>query len=259
MNAPHAASAAVALEVLTDEELEVLQADHPLVVRPHLAALPDHDRMSTLRAAARGLRARGLLDPPTRAEPQVSSDEPTVTVQVREDVHAIVTLRHAAPTVICVARTTATDQDFWYAHITQDVVLIERVTTDGLHAFALAPADALGDLLLEATTHPDTTDGTGPATTVTDHTDPPAELLTRLGTAVQRADIVVRTPGVDHPVLTGLFTGPGGAWVLTTTLGAGEPTTVTPTIRTAVTELVHTLAADALTERDPDGPDGTTR
>jgi len=99
----------------------------------------------------------------------------------------------------------------------------------------------------------------GPATTVTDHTAPPAEVLARLGTAVLRADVVIRAPEVDRPVLTGLFTGPGGAWVLSTTLGTSEPTTVTPAPRAAVTDHVRTLAAAALADRELDGPGGDER
>lgn len=255
MNAPPTASTAVDLDVLTDEELEVLQAQDPLVVRPHLAALPEPERAPTLRTAYRGLVARGILDPRTGGGPDAATEPPTTTMQVRDDVHAIVTLRRGASAVVCVARTTATDQDFWYAHVAEDVVLVERVSTDGLHRFGLAPAAVLGDLLLDASTHPETADGTGPTTTITDHTDPPDEVLQRLGSAVLRADVVVRVPGDRRPVLTGLFTGPGGAWQLTTRLDDGEPTTVSRTTREALTALVRGLAAEALAARDIDGDD----
>lgn len=219
MSTPAPARAAVPLEVLTDEEIEVLQASSSLVVQPHLTTLPEAERDPALRTAYRGLLARGIVDPPTPDALATSAGQPTVELQVREDVLSIVTLRRAATAVVCAARTTVTGQDFWYAHVVEHVVLIEQVSTDGLHRFALASADTLGDLLLDATVHPETTDGTGPGVTVPDATDPPLEVIERLGTAILRTDVVVRTADVQQPALTGLFTGPAGAWVLSTRLG----------------------------------------
>ena len=46
-------------------------------------------------------------------------------------------LREAAHRVVAVARTTAATQDFWYAHLVDDVVLLEEVSRDGMHRFAL--------------------------------------------------------------------------------------------------------------------------
>ncbi|HEY0187258.1 MAG TPA: hypothetical protein VGC67_07200 [Cellulomonas sp.] len=246
------AATAVPVEVLTDEELEVLQADSPFVVRPHLTALAEGDRLASLRTAYRGLIARDVLDPPTPESLAASGAAPTVTVQVREDVRSLVELRRAAPAVLCVARTTSAGQDFWYAHVAAQVVLIEQVSTDGFHRFALADADALGDLLLAASTHPDSVDGTGPAVRLTDIAAPPPEVLDRLGSAHLRADVVLRAAGEEHPVLAGLFTGPGGCWLLTVTLASNDPPLLRPVSRTDLTTHVRDLTATTRAAALPD-------
>ena len=151
----------VPVAVLTDEELAVLAGDGGLVVTPFAAGFDDAEREIALRTAYRGLVARGIVDPPT---PQARVDaigEPGVELQVRQDVLSVVTLRAAASAVVAVARTSVAHQDFWYAHVVEEVVLLEEVGTDGMHRFALATADQLPALVVGAVLHPETGDGSG--------------------------------------------------------------------------------------------------
>lgn len=242
-----APTTAVPLEVLTDEELHVLHGGtSTVVVEPHLAALTDGPRGWSLRTAYRGLLARGLLEPPTGAAPTDTDGGGTVDARVREDVHAVVTLRAAPDAVLCAARTTSLGQDFWYAHVVADVVLVEQVDAGGLHHFTVAPADDLPDLLTAATVHPEATDGTGPALAVGDPADPERATTDLLARAELRTDLVLRIPGDTDPVLTGLFTGPAGAWLLTAHPGTDNPLTAVPRTRADLLGHLHGLAARAL-------------
>lgn len=239
----------VPLEVLTDEELHVLHGGAPtVVVEPHLAALADGPREWSLRTAYRGLLARGLLEPPTGAGPTDPDGSGTADARAREDVHAVVTLRAAPDAVLCAARTTSLGQDFWYAHVVADVVLVEQVDAGGLHHFTVAPADQLPDLLTAATVHAEATDGTGPALAVGDPADPERATTELLARAELRTDLVLRIPGDTDPVLTGLFTGPAGAWLLTADPGAGRPLTAVPVTRADLLVHVQGLATRALAD-----------
>lgn len=201
-----------------------------------------------MEPADRGLLARRLLEPPTGAAPTDPDGSGTADARVREDVHAVVTLRAAPDAVLCAARTTSLGQDFWYAHVVADVVLVEQVDAGGLHHFAVAPADDLPHLLTAATVHPEATDGTGPALAVGDPADPERATTDLLARAELRTDLVLRTPGDTEPVLTGLFTGPAGAWLLTADPGAGRPLTAVPVTRADLLGHVQDLAARALAD-----------
>jgi hypothetical protein len=82
---------------------------------------------------------------------------------VRQDIRSVVALREAAQVVVAVARTTAATQDFWYAHLVDDMVLLEEVSRDGIHRFALAEDGALLGLTVGASVHPEAGNGDGPA------------------------------------------------------------------------------------------------
>jgi hypothetical protein len=126
--APETPGAPVPVEVLTDEELAILAGPGGLVVAPYLATLPEADREVALRTAYRGLLARGIVDPPTPAALAAAVGEPTVELQVRQDVLSLVALRRGASATVCVARSTVLGQDYWYAHVVRDVALVEQVT-----------------------------------------------------------------------------------------------------------------------------------
>ena len=217
----------IALEILTDEELSVLVADQGVVVSPVLDAVAASERDAVRRTAFRGLVARGIVDPPEpdavgAALAELDTAGPTgdvgVDLRVRNDVLSALTLRQSASAVVAVGRTTSTGQDFWYAHVVEEVVLLEEVGTDGLHRFALGHARDLAALLVAAAVHPDAADGVGDDVelAVAPDSEAPTELVERLGTAYLRADVLVVTrqagAGVERPSMTGLFTGPLGSW-----------------------------------------------
>jgi len=240
----------VPVETLTDEELEVLAGPGGLVVRPFAAGFGSDEREVALRTAYRGLVARGIVEPPT---PQARVDavgEPGVELQVRRDVLSVVTLRAAARHVVAVARTTATYQDFWYAHVVDDVVLLEQVGADGLHRFALTTPDELPRLLVEAALHPDTGDQDGePVPLDEDSGAPPTAIAERLGAALLRSDVVVRVPDDEHPVLLGLFTGPGAGWLVEARAGSDAPLVADPVRRADLEARLHREAARLLVGR----------
>ncbi|HEY0215422.1 MAG TPA: hypothetical protein VGC57_03405 [Cellulomonas sp.] len=237
---------AVPVEVLTDEELAILAGPGGLVVSPFLATASDGDHAAVTRTAYRGLLARGILEPPTARALADAVGEATVEVQVRQDVLTVVTLRRAAPVVVCVARTSVLAQDYWYAHVVDDVVLVEQVGSDGLHRFALARTEQLGDLVVDATIHPECGDGAGPDRELPDDGTVPVEIAEQLGTALLRTDLVVRTVGDEHAPLTGLFTGPAGAWTLTARAATREPLVARPVSRADLEAAVRVSVSEAL-------------
>lgn len=241
------------IEVLTDEELTVLTSGPGVVVTPYLDTVADEAREAVRRTALRGLVARGLVDVPDGTE-----SRPDGEVLVREDVRSALTLREAARTVVAVARTATGSQDFWYAHLVAEVVLLEEVGPDGLHRFALARAADLGELLVAAAIAPGAADGAGEPV----HLDaeagveaPPA-LVARLGEAHLRADVVkvgagpLAAPSPTHlPVLTGLWTGPLGSWSV-----VADPATATvsahPRSVDQLADRLRDLAREAVEEQE---------
>jgi hypothetical protein len=264
----------VALEILTDEELSVLTPGPGAVVTPFLSSVPDAERDAVRRTALRGLVARGIVDAPSAdatATPVPGSGgaEVEVGVMVRQDVLSALTLREAARRVVAVARTTATGQDFWYAHLVDEIALLEEVGTDGLHRFALGHTAALDELLAGATLHPEATDGHGdpillPSARLVDEAPVPGvraqrvlpmedevlhELLEHLGAAYVRADVLVVSADQDErPAMTGLFTGPRGSWSVVADPATGtvsaRPETV-DSLRARVAALATAAAASS--------------
>jgi hypothetical protein len=251
--------ATVPLETLTDEELAILAGEEGIVVSPFLASADPSERRVVLRTAYRGLLARGLVDPPTpeaRAAAvearAVDGDRATVELMVRQDVLSMVTLREAARLVVAAARTTVAGQDFWYAHVVDDVVLLEEVSADGLHRFALDRTAALPDLVEAAVVHPEAGDGEGeelawqPAN-ATDPT-PPEPIVAGLGASLVRCDLVVRHVGDEHPPMLGLFSGPGGSWSMRSEHGSREPVVVRPVTADALRDEVRRLVTERLAQ-----------
>lgn len=209
----------VFVEVLTDEELSVIARPGAMPVRPFLDDLPDAERETARRSAYRSLVARGVVDPPTPESMAAASRsvDGAIDLQVRQDVASLVALREGARLVVAVARTTATNQDFWYAHLVEDVVLLEEVSRDGFHRFALARDTGLVDAAVAAAVHPDAGDGSGapePVSTEAGDPTPPDAVLERLGAAFVRADLVVRRVGDVRPPAFSVLSGPEGCWVI---------------------------------------------
>jgi hypothetical protein len=221
----------VFVDVLTDEELAVVAGPGAMPVLPFLSDLSDRDRDAALRTAYRSLVARGVLTPPTPDAIAVATKrrDGTVDLMLRQDIRSVVALREGARLVVAIARTTATTQDFWYAHLVEDVVLLEEVTRDGYHRFALSDADRLEQLAVAAAVHPAAGDASGeplPIGPEQGNPTPPDEVIERLGEALVRADVVVRRPGDSEPPALALFTGPGGSWVVEA--GRGSPRAAVP-------------------------------
>jgi hypothetical protein len=248
----------IALEVLTDEEVSVLVPDQGVVVAPVLDAVPAEQREAVRRTAFRGLVARGIVAPPDAGTVAAVDTQSTASVdlQVRNDVLSALTLRRSASAVLAVARTTASGQDFWYAHVVEEVVLLEEVGSDGLHRFALGHARDLADLLVGAVVHPDAADAVVEDAedgevelAVAPDSEAPAELVERLGAAYLRADalVVTREAGapVERPDLTGLFTGPEGSWSVVAKPGS-QRAWARPETVASITRRVRDLAAHAL-------------
>ena len=177
------------VEILTDEELSLLTDGPGAVVTPYFSTLATRDLEVAQRTAYRSLVARGIVEP--AADP---GDGPA-RLLLREDVLTLVTLRQSATTLVAVARTMTESQDFWYAHVVEDLVVLEDVSTDGLHTFALGFTRDLPTLLVGAALHPEATDGSGEAVSIDamPDEDAPAQLLEVLGQAHVRADVVVLT------------------------------------------------------------------
>lgn len=205
----------VFVEMLTDEELSVLARPGAMAVSPYVEELPDEARELARRTAYRSLVARGIVTPPTPAAlaAAAASGEDAVDAEIRKDVASVLALRAGATLVVALARTTAATQDFWYAHLVRDVVLLEEVSRDGFHRFALAAAGALDDLVTGAVLHPEATDSSGtPVPLAADELAPPDAVLEQLGAAFVRVDGVVRYPGDLEPPTFAAFSGPAGTW-----------------------------------------------
>lgn len=246
----------IALEILTDEELSVLVPDQGVVVAPVLDTVPAAQRDAVRRTAFRSLVARGIVDPP---EPEAvaavlgssaatSGGDVGIDLRVRNDVLSALTLRRSASAVVAVGRTSSSAQDFWYAHVVEEIVLLEEVGSDGLHRFALGRARDLPDLLVAAVVHPEAADGTGDDVelAVAPDSEAPTELVERLGRAYLRADVLVvtREAGacVERPDLTGLFSGPLGSWSVLSSPGSQRAWARAETVA-SITRRTRALAA----------------
>lgn len=242
----------VLVEVLTDEELRVLDGGNSMVVAPYADTVAEAERDPVLRTAFRGLVARGIIDPApestagtgpesTAGTDGVDEGLAPVDVLVRSDVQTLITVRSNALQVVAVARTVAGGQDYWYAHTIDDITVLEEVSQDGLHRFALTSTDNLAEHLVAATVLADAADGTGEPIEIDAAEPEPAPLVERLGQGYVRADILVRHRDVKVPPVLGVFTGPHGSW----TVEAGGPGRVdcAPTTVADLRERVRGLVA----------------
>lgn len=235
------------VEVLTDEELSLLTSGPGAVVTPYFSDLAAADIELVQRTAYRSLVARGIVEQGVEPEPG-----PT-RLSVREDVLTLMTLRQAATTLVAVARTLVDAQDFWYAHVVEELVVLEEVSQDGLHRFALGYSADLPVLLADAALHPDAVDGRGETVSIDAMPDEqaPTLLLEVLGQAHVRADVVVVTvdpsgsprPDQQRPELTGVFSGPQGTWSVTSAPGVGA--TAAPERVEALRERLRALGSAA--------------
>lgn len=240
---------AVPVETLTDEELSVLVAPGGSVMLPYLNDLSEDHTEVARRSGYRSLLARGIVDPPT---PEVlaqarreSSDE--VELMVRDDVRSVIALREGATVMVAVARTTSQHQDFWYAHVVEDIVVLEEVSSDGLHRFALADADRLPDLVVAAAVHPEAADSAGDPVPLQLSSDgvatAPDSLTERLGETHLRSDVVIRHWRDQAPPLHGVLSGPQGTYV--TLAQEGRPLETRPVAASEAAAALREVVAEA--------------
>ena len=186
-----AASPVVPVGSLTDAELAVLARPRsrvgPRPVMPVWSRLDGNRRAVAAKDARASLAARRLLDPGVRSR-----------ADLRRDLRSVIVLRETATVVAAVARATADGRDHWYAHVTGGVVLLEQVSTDGVHRFALTAAVTLPTLVAAAVLHPEAAVASDPMP------DGQGEWL--------RADVEVRGAGPVRRVAW--VSGPGGTWRL---------------------------------------------
>jgi hypothetical protein len=149
----------------------------------------------------------------------------------------VVVLRESAGTSLAVARTTPHACDHWYAHVTGDVVLVERVAGDGVHHFALAAAATLPTLVVAAVLHPRA--AVASAVAPDDETD------------WLRADVELRAAG--PPRRSAWVSGPAGTWAVAGHGGAAERPVPPAEVRHLLAEAVAGVLAP---EVRPSGPDG---
>jgi hypothetical protein len=209
----------VFVETLTDEELSVLAPPGGPALNPYLDELPAAERAMARRTAYRGLLSRGIVDPPTAPVLAAAATDPDGAVQLmtRRDVRSVVTLREQARWVVAAARTTSSGRDYWYGYVVDEILLLEEVSEDGMHRFALARTEQLPELVVTATVHPDSGDPPPEAVPLPmagDGWEQPTASLERLAEAFVRVDLVVRRLGERVAGPASLFTGPRGCWVI---------------------------------------------
>lgn len=241
----------VFVDVLTDEELSVVARPGAMPVMPFLDDLTDEARETARRSAYRSLVARGVVEPPTPEAIAAATAlrDGSVELMVRQDIRSVVALRDAAQVVVAMARTTAATQDYWYAHLVDDVVLLEEVSRDGLHRFALAGVDRLDALVTAAAVHPDAGDGDGPAVpvaTAPGDPTPPDEVLQRLGAAFLRTDLVVRRPGDAEPPVFAVLSGPDGCWTIEADVAPEARPSTAAEARRRVVDAVSAVRSEAV-------------
>ena len=226
---------------LTDEEVAVLATTEGPVVLPYLGTLEAEERLTATRTAYRSLVARGLLETPTPEQAREAEREALTTgedvvaypVRMPEELARVLTLRAGAGAVVCCALTTALGQEYRYAHVVEDVVLLEEVTATGLHRLALLDGAGLADHVAGWVLHPEAVPGAGEdvvqLVSPDDDPTPPDELLEQLGAAMLRADLVVRVAGDGGSAdLLGVFSGPAGTWSSRVSAGSRAPVVIRP-------------------------------
>lgn len=234
----------VHLARLTDEELVLLAVEHPVVVLPDYERLAPAAREVAVRTAHRSLLARGAptsADPDLLAVPQEVSD----LLDIRGGAPWVLVIRRAEHVVVDgVERPVQTER---YAHLVDDLVLLEDVSADGVHDFFVLDDHALATELQDFLTHDDIRDGSPRSITF----DLPAIAqgrgdvdLTQLGRLKVEVDATLWRRGPQPaPILLGLLLGVDGCWVTRNTYGAAGPLELQPVLvrdlGATVVELLH--------------------
>lgn len=258
---------ALELATLTDEELVVLRADHPVVVLPHYEALAPTAQQVARHTAHRSLRARGMQWQP-RTETALLPEPVSHLLEVREHAPSVLVGRLTVqedPTLDdpSAGRTTSTDL---YAHVVDDLALVESVDGDGLHTFVAMDRAELADYLQLRLPRDDdrlvrgATDAAGPLTVDLDalvRGEAP-EVADLLGQVRAHLDVTCwhRGPVADRTLLGVVLTERHG-WVAELEYGSPEPVELTPLelsqVGRRVTELLPSAQGVAVAAGDTMG------
>ncbi|AKU16443.1 hypothetical protein [Luteipulveratus mongoliensis] len=239
---------------LTDEELVLLGAEHPIVVLPHYEELPPASQDVAVRTAHRSLLARGV---------EVADDGRAL--RVPQEVSDLLDVRGGAEWVLVVRRRVTVRDDSWpsgdggpggaaptrevetqlYGHLVDDFVLLEEVDATGQHEFHALDVPALDDVLRGHLEHPDVVDGVGSTITLDlegiAHGEGDVH-LEQLGRVTVQVDATLWRRGPQPaPVLLGLMLGPDGCWASRAVYGAKGPVVLEPVPVSALGELVTSL------------------
>jgi hypothetical protein len=235
------------LATLSDEELVLLDAEHPLVPLPHYERLDPAQQQLAVRGALRGFRTRGH-----------DVDSAARTIALPQHVCDLLDLRAAATCVLLVqvvvpvpgADSASVMQHL--AFVDEDFVLLEDVSGEGLHDFwALDLADLAAEVQARIPVLDDARDGTGGAVDVDLMAVAAGEsrvTVDRLGRPLVQVDATVwRAPATPEPVLQGIVIGDRGTYTSAARFGAEGPVTLTPIAVSAVgEEVVRRLHADTM-------------
>lgn len=234
----------VLLTRMTDEELVVLDAEHPLVRLPHYEALTELEQRYARTTAMRGFRV-WLHE----------VDEVSGTVALPQHVCDLLDFREAANCVLLV-QIVIPDRDdpsagtAWqhYAFVDDDFVLLETVSADGIHDFwALERNELAAALQRSIPTVEDGQDGTGEPWTV----DLSAVAAGRDGssvamvgrTLVQIDAVVWRAPTTPDPILAAVVVGDRGTFGSASPEGARGLVTLSPVRQDEIGETLLRLLA----------------
>ena len=202
---------------LTDEELLVMNALHPAVTTPYLDEVPQEQHRLVAQTAYRSLRAHG-----------VERTDDGAGLVLPEAVVSMLQVRAAAGQVLVISHSRPSGVGVRYHHIGAEIVVLEDVSTDGDHDFALVDRAGLragigefvADLLADpapstvSLAPPRPVDGSGPPVCLS-----PAALAegavdeSRWGQVLLQLDTTCWSATCeDPPTLLGFLLGSAGTW-----------------------------------------------
>ena len=232
----------LALAHLTDEELVLMGAEHPVVVLPHHEQLSPAAQEVAVRTAHRSLLAHGVeLGPDGRS------------LMMPQEISDLLDVRAGAEWVLVVRRVETVERDGeavgvateLYAHVVGEFVLVEEVTGDGVHQFFALDRPSLHGVLTARLTVDGVRDGTGAPVSLDlqaiahGHGDVD---LTQIGPVLLQVDATVWRRGPQSaPVLLGLMLGLQGSWTTRAEFGSQGPVELQPVAADSGADLVVDL------------------
>ncbi|MEQ4719628.1 hypothetical protein [Nonomuraea sp. B19D2] len=110
--------------------------------KPHLSAMDSQQREWVLATALRSLVSREAVEIRNIEELNAvlyGAPEAQVDMHVRVEIDLALTLRRTADRALAIKQQSAVGSAFGYVHIhATDLLLVERITTGGMHLFTLA-------------------------------------------------------------------------------------------------------------------------